>query len=186
MPPTLLLVHGLPASGKTTLAKQLARDLGWPAVYKDEIKEILFDTLGWSDRARSRVLGVATIEVLYYIVNMQLSAGASVLAECNFKPELASPTFREMTERNGAGVIQVLCRADGAARLRRFRARARHPGHADVEIGETEADIAAWRAEDLAPLDLPGPLITVDTTDPATVDVQQVLRQVRAGLRQST
>jgi predicted kinase len=184
MPPTLLLVHGLPASGKTTLARQLARELGWPAVYKDEIKEILFDTLGWSDRARSRVLGVATIEVLYYIVDMQLSAGASVLAECNFKPDFASAKFREMIQRSGARVIQVLCQADGAVRLRRFRARARHPGHADVEICETDADIAAWRAEMLAPLDVPGALITVDTTDPAGVDFQQVWRRVQTYLQQ--
>ena len=38
----LLLVHGLPATGKTTLAQWLSRELGWPAIHKDAIKEILW------------------------------------------------------------------------------------------------------------------------------------------------
>ncbi len=177
MPPTLLVVHGLPASGKTSLAKWIAHELHWPAVHKDDLKEILFDTLGWSDRAWSRRLGVSTIEIMYYIVEMQLSAGVSLLAECNFKPELASPKFREILTRTSATAIQVLCQSDGAVRLRRFKERARHPGHADLEVNEAETD--AWRAEVLAPLDVPGPLITVDSTDLTALDYSAVLRQIR-------
>ena len=180
MTPTLLLVHGLPASGKTTMAKWLAKQLGWPAIYKDEVKEILFDTLGYSDRAWSRVLGVATIEVLYYVVEMQLAAGVSCLAECNFKPALAAPRFNAMLAQADARCIQVVCRVDGLVRLQRFQARARHPGHADLEV--TDAMVAEWQAESLAPLDVPGPLIEVDTTDLARVDYAAVLRQVRAHL----
>ncbi len=180
MPPTLLIVHGLPASGKTSLAKWIAAELCWPAVYKDDIKEILFDTLGWSDRAWSQRLGVSTIEIMYYVVAMQLSAGVSLLAECNFKPELASPKFREILARTDSAAIQVLCHTDGAVRLRRFKARARHPGHADLEVSEAEAD--AWRAETLAPLDVPGPLITIETTDLAALDYPAVVRQIRAHL----
>lgn len=180
MPPVLLLVHGLPASGKTSLAKWIARELHLPAVYKDDLKEILFDTLGWSDRVWSRRLGVSTIEIMYYIVEMQLSAGAALLAECNYKPELASPKFRGILSRTGAAAIQVLCQCDGAERLRRFKARTRHPGHADLEVSED--DVAAWRSETLAPLDVPGPLITVDSTDLAAMDYPAVLRQIRAHL----
>jgi predicted kinase len=175
--PTLLLVHGLPATGKTTLAKWLARQLGWPAIYKDEIKEILFDHVGWKDRAWSSQLGGATIEVLYYVMDMQLGAGVSCLAECNFKPERASPRIRELAARTNARCIQVLCKADGMTRLKRFQARARHPGHSDGEISGSFTD--AWRAETLAPLDVPGPLIEVDTSDLARVDYEAMLAQIR-------
>jgi predicted kinase len=178
--PTLLIVHGLPASGKTTLAKWLAQQLGWPAIYKDEVKEILFDTIGWKDRAFSRMLGAATIEVLFYVVNMQLVAGVSCLAECNFKPELASPTLRDILTSANAHSIQVLCRADGLVRLRRFQARARHPGHSDGEISDALAE--EWRAESLAPLDIDGPLIEVDTTDLGALNYDELLRQVQAHL----
>ena len=118
MRPTLLLVHGLPASGKTTLAKWLAQQLGWPAIHKDDVKEILFDTLGWKDREWSRKLGVGAIEVLFHVIELQLAAGISFIAECNFKPELASPHLREILGKTDAHCIQVLCHADGRVRPR--------------------------------------------------------------------
>lgn len=174
---TLLVVHGLPATGKTTLARWLARRLGWPAIYKDEIKEILFDHIGWKDRAWSSQLGGATIEVLYYVIDMQLRAGVSCVAECNFKPERASPRIREILAERDARCIQVLCKADGLVRLQRFQARTRHLGHSDGEITDDLAD--EWRSESLAPLDVPGLLIEVDTTDLAQMDYEAVLREVQ-------
>lgn len=179
--PTLLLVHGLPASGKTTLAMWLAAQLGWPAIYKDEIKEILFDHIGTKDRAWSSQLGGATIEVLYYVMAMQLRAGVNSVAECNYKPERASPRIREIVAETSAQCIQVLCQCDGLVRLRRFQARTRHAGHADGEITDALADV--WRSESLAPLDVPGLLVTVDTTDIAKVNYEALLREIRSHLR---
>ena len=180
--PTLLLVHGLPAAGKTTLAQWLAAQLRWPAIHKDDVKEILFDTVNWKDRAWSRQLGVATIEVLWHVIEMQLAAGVSCVAECNFNPELASPRLRDILNKTNAKCIQVLCSCDGAERLQRFQSRQRHPGHADGEVSDDEA--AMWKAQTLAPLDVDGLLIEVDTTDLSKVDYEDVLRQIRAFLRQ--
>ncbi|NJM42383.1 MAG: ATP-binding protein [Anaerolineae bacterium] len=173
---TLLIINGLPASGKTTLAKWLARKLGWPIIHKDDVKEILFDTLGWSDRAWSMKLGAATVEVLFHLVEMQLAAGVSFVVECNFKPELASPQMREILSKTNAHCVQVLCHAAGRVRLQRFIDRARHAGHIDSDVTMDMAD--AWAAQWLAPLDLGGPVVEVDTTDLELVDYEAVFRQV--------
>jgi predicted kinase len=64
-PTTLIVVSGLPASGKTTLAHLLAAELRLPLVGRDDIKERLFESLGWSDREWSKRLGIASWDLLY-------------------------------------------------------------------------------------------------------------------------
>ena len=61
-----ILVTGIPASGKSTMAKYLSKELGIPMFSKDEIKERLFDTLGFQSREEKVRLGVAAMERLKY------------------------------------------------------------------------------------------------------------------------
>jgi predicted kinase len=57
----LIVVTGLPGSGKATLSAELAARLDLPLIAKDRYKEILFDTLGVRDRSWSRQIGQAAI-----------------------------------------------------------------------------------------------------------------------------
>src|SRR5579862_8060531 len=65
--PLLIIVTGLPAAGKTTLARELARLLRAPLIGKDMIKEPLLDVLGAGDGARSRQLSTASFAVQFAI-----------------------------------------------------------------------------------------------------------------------
>ena len=56
-----ILVSGLPATGKSTMAAYLSKQLGIPVFSKDAIKERLFDTLGFSSREEKVRLGVAAM-----------------------------------------------------------------------------------------------------------------------------
>jgi predicted kinase len=71
--PLLLLISGHPASGKTTLAQQLAPLLHLPLLSKDVIKEALYDTLGWSDHPWAHQFGAASGAVLFAMIERQLA-----------------------------------------------------------------------------------------------------------------
>ena len=66
--PRFIIVGGAPASGKTTLAEQLAAELSLPLLTKDLFKEALFDYPGLpADRERSGELSRAAYAALYRV-----------------------------------------------------------------------------------------------------------------------
>jgi predicted kinase len=185
--PTLILVTGLPCTGKTTLARKLAARFGLPLLTKDMFKETLFDTLGTGDRAWSKQLGVAATALLFEAIEAVLAAGHSCVAESNFHSE-SLPRFEQLAARCAFASVQVLCVADGATLLARYQARARnrerHPGHLDDLLAEELApQLLTGR---LAPLALEGPLIEVDTTDLDSVNDAHVAARITVLLASKT
>lgn len=179
--PLLIIITGLPGTGKTTLGRRLAAELGLPFVYKDGIKEILFDQLGWSDRDWSRQLGIATYALLYHVVAIELAARRAFIVESNFHHDHASREFQALQARYGFRPFQILCKTEGAVLLDRYQARTasgeRHPGHVDqVAVQEMGDQLATGRA---APLALDGPLWELDTTDPDQIDYAALLTALR-------
>ena len=135
--PVLVIVTGLPCTGKTTVARQLANELGFPLVTKDDIKERLFDALGWRDREWSRKLGGATYEILFYFIDTLLAVGNSLIAESNFPPQWTAQRLRDIQELHPfrAAVVECIARAEVVEQRWRRRAELslRHPGHGDAE-----------------------------------------------------
>jgi diadenosine tetraphosphate (Ap4A) HIT family hydrolase/predicted kinase len=180
--PQLIVVTGRPAAGKTTLARWLAQQLRIPIISKDGIREVLFEQLGWKDRAWAQMLGRATIDLMFYFAEMQLEAGRSLILDNAFDPSLSAPRFRALTARYGARMIQVICNSDQETLLKRFKARAdlggRHPGHGDEDVLD---QLRSHLAQNHSPrMELDGPVIEVNTTDFSQVDYHSVLHQVQS------
>lgn len=180
--PLLVVISGPSCTGKTTLGKRLAADLGVPFIFKDGIKEILFDTLGWSDRAWSRRLGAASITLLYHSVETLLAAGCSCVAESIFRPEYDDERLKALCERYAALSFQIQCVAEGEVLWRRWQERTesgeRHPGHVERACyDEFRPGLLRGRVD---PLSLDGPLVEVDTTDFAALDYDALLAAIWA------
>jgi predicted kinase len=131
----LLVVTGLPCSGKTTLARRMSELLSLPLVTKDDIKERLFDTLGWSDRLWSRRLGEATYAILFHFIETLVASGRSLVAESNFPPGWTAERLSLIRKKYPFRLLAVECIARSEILERRWRERAergtRHPGHND-------------------------------------------------------
>ena len=60
-----ILVTGIPASGKSTMARFLAEAFGLPVISKDRIKEWMYDTIGFRSREEKVKLGIASMQIMY-------------------------------------------------------------------------------------------------------------------------
>lgn len=176
--PTLIIVNGHPATGKTTLAREISSALSLPLFTKDDIKESLFDVLGGADVEASRALGRAAWELLYLSADTLLAARKSLVVEGNFYPEPADRWVAGMERRHGQLTVQVMLHTDPDELVRRYRKRAgRHPAH----MGAARIpDVVAAAARPLSPLVVNGPTIEIDTTDFGKVDTQSLIEQLRA------
>jgi predicted kinase len=156
--PTLLLVTGMPSSGKTMVAEALARELRLPLIAKDAIKESLYDSLGAEDAAASGRLGAAAFSLIFALARVGLAAGASLIVEGNFFPDHE----RALAALPAHRLVQLHCDAPLPILLERYASRTRHPGHHDAEkIKELPA---RFESGVHAPLRLEGTLIRLDTT----------------------
>ena len=82
-----IIVTGIPASGKSTLAKELGKRLDLPVFSKDEVKERLYDTLGFQSREEKIRLGIAAMNIMYDIAEQMMKCGKPFLLENNFENE---------------------------------------------------------------------------------------------------
>ena len=190
----VVLITGIPAAGKSTLAEALSGRLGLPMLSKDGIKERLFDTIGFTCRAEKARLGVAAQETLYYVAGQMLRAGQSIILESNFEHASRAGLVR-LLEDSHAQPLTVRVTGDYGIIYRRFverdRSPARHRGHVvnDRYPEETpgqeapgisyEAFVGGIESRGMDAFDVGGPCLTVDTTDWSTVDVDVIAGWVR-------
>lgn len=181
--PTLILVNGMPGTGKTTLARRLAQDLALKDIGKDDIKEFLFDKLGAGDREWSRCLGVAASRMLYEATDALLGADESCIVESAFYAEFARDELRAITLRHDAQIVEVHLTTPAAIRMARFKDRlergARHPGHVD-QFNMTSIQ-SPETASVYEPLQI-GELIPYDTTIFTEQAYQGLLAKLRVKL----
>jgi predicted kinase len=180
----LIIVTGLPCSGKTNLGRRISRLHKIPFISKDGFKERLFETLGYSDRAWSKKLSGASYEMMFYVLEELLEVGLSCVLEANFDPQVHSETLAKITRKFQTRVLQIHCVTQPEILLERFRNRwksgKRHPGHAD-EVMLPEMELLVKHK--ILPLELPCPIFELDTTDLAKLDTAALFAAIEAELK---
>ncbi len=193
----LIILSGLPASGKSTVARMLQAAFPYPILEKDRIKECLFDTLGFQSHEEKRRLDAAAARILLQTAEELLAAGGSVILDNNFDIA-AGAALRELQARRRPRSVTLLLTADEEVLYERYLARdvahTRHPGHAvsdrypplpgDPEVAPMEREGFARRYLDrgMGQVSWDGPVLTVDTTNLEALDRDTLLAQVRSAL----
>jgi predicted kinase len=117
--PVLVVVGGLPAAGKSTLAGCLARRIRAPYLRVDRIEQAI---VAWS--ALTHPVGIAGYAVAYALASEQLSLGLDVIVECVNPMAATRDAWVSTAAGAAAGVVEVevVC-PDPAEHRRRVETR---------------------------------------------------------------
>ena len=175
----LILVHGYPGVGKTTLQHKLATDLGLPSIGKDQIKEFLADTMAstWhadDSAARSVALGKVSTMAMYAIADAMLASKASMIMENAYYAEFAREDIANLLQKYPVACMEVYCVADEAVRQQRFEGRVSNGTRHAVHHDNLPRDMAML----YPPLDV-SHRITYDTTRSDTGAYDNLLTDIR-------
>ena len=128
----LILITGDLATGKSTLAGILSRRYSCPAFYKDKVKELLADSIGFSTREENMRLSVAAVELMIHAFEEISANGGDLILEANFKEDELKKIDKLAGEKEYSTMTLVL-RADMDVIYKRFVNRIenenRHPAH---------------------------------------------------------
>jgi predicted kinase len=167
----LVMVNGLPGSGKSTLGPRLANALGAAYLSKDRIKEALADAVV----SEVPALGPVAMDTAYALAGS--IDGMVVLDSWWFRPRDLEFARRGLERTGATALAEVWCDVPAAVARTRVLARQR-PDHIYHDADRLAVEWPRWAAE-AEPLAL-GPVIRVDTTAP--VDLGALCTQLKAAL----
>ena len=194
-----ILVTGIPAAGKSTMAEAVSERLKLPVISKDTVKELLFDNVGFHSREEKVNLGIASMEIMYYVARQLMKTGQPFILENNFEYSSESG-MKNLLENYPYPVLTITLTGDYRVIYRRFLEREsspdRHRGHVvndcypekkvnhlkplkaktisyeDFACGIEKRGFDAFRVGERQ--------IKVDTTDFSKIDMEKLFSQIAA------
>lgn len=193
----LIIIAGMPATGKTTVVNSLQSIFSYPVFEKDLIKERLFDTVGFECYAEKRVLDHAASSVLLYVIESELKAGRSIFVVNNFDTE-GNEKLNRLIEQYKPNCVTVWLSGDEKVLYQRYVERdnnhARHLGHIVQEhypLHEGDSPDYTMTPEEfnekfvkrgMAQFSVPGSRLNVDATDLSKVDVDEIAEFIKENI----
>ncbi len=194
-----ILVTGIPAAGKSTMAKVVSEKLKLPVISKDTIKELLFDNVGFQSRTEKVKLGIASMEIMYYVASQLMKAGQPFILENNFEYS-SEQGMKSLLEKYQYSVLTITLTGDYKVIYQRFLEREnspdRHRGHVvnDCYPEKKENNMKTLKAKTISyenfvcgiekrgfdAFCVDGKQIKVDITDFSTINMEELFSRIEA------
>lgn len=127
-----ILITGIPASGKSSMADFLTEKLRLPVISKDRIKELMYDVIGFQSREEKVKLGVAGMNIMYYMAEQLMRCRQPFILENNFE-NISRDGLLDILEKYSYKAITITLTGDYEKIYQRFLERndspERHRGH---------------------------------------------------------
>lgn len=130
----LVLMAGMPGTGKTTLALALGQVFAWPVIDKDSLKSPLLTT-GISEELAGPASYALLLEMAHDLLVRQ---HLSVILDSPGRFSFVLERVKDMTEQVGADLKIILCVANRELRNRRISERVARPSQWSANANFTD------------------------------------------------
>lgn len=158
----VILVNGVPASGKSTVARHIAERFGFPYLTIDGIKEPFMELFAPVDRQLNRDIGRAAYQTIWSIV-AHAPANCVYVIDAWFGFQPRSELQRYLQQAGIAHVVEIWNQISGDLAAERYASRLHQ--RADGHPGAEYVPELRQLAERATPMAL-GPVLTLDQSQP--------------------
>ncbi len=185
----MVVIFGLMATGKTTLARALGQALGWPVVESDQVRKTLAGlapttraTVAFGQGIYAADFSTRTYGEMRRQAAAHLAAGVSVILDGSYKRAGERELVRQMAREHGAAALFVYCECPAAEARRRLGLRLTDP----QAISDGRLELFEAQSKDFDPL-MPEdrPLLRLDTDREAAAVLEELKGFVLSYLSES-
>lgn len=169
--PALVVVSGLPGSGKSHFSRQLGQRFPLARLESDALRKALFPTPTYSSQESARLFAAC-----HQVLDRLLAQGIPAVLDATNLREIHRRQLYRIAEKHGAKVVLVSLKAPPWLVRRRLKARQLRANPWDY----SDADIAVYERLRGQAEPIQGPHIVVDTSGDIEPGLQAVLRELTA------
>ena len=178
----VIIITGMPATGKTTTGIKIAEKLRIPFFSKDQIKEILFDAISNKNATYEdkRKIGFASYDILYHNIEVLMKVGCTFILESNFVKQ-SSDILKKLISNYNYNSITIRFETDLKILHKRFLMREntseRHQGlvsNGAFDDFETFTKLS----EKCKEFKINDNELIVDTTDFSNINIDEIINDI--------
>lgn len=179
----IIIIEGYLASGKSTFALQLSRELNIPYLIKDTFKIALCKNIPVSSRMESSIFSMVTFDGMMYVTERILETGTPIIIEGNFVPAGVKKideagAIRDLIAKYNYTSLDFKFMGNSRVLHQRFLEREKTAERGEVnKIGmDVSYDTFNQWCRNLDAFDIGGEIVRIDTTNFSNVNFNTYIK----------